>query len=149
MYTFSENRKCTEWPQTELDHITAKRRLYTLNTYPRGPNFGPFRSTTSRFRATRFSKNGSAPNDPKLNLNTWQSKVPCMHEILTPEAQILLRFALRPAVSKISHILSFPIDYHVKRPTKTKKICKKSKISNFTILLTTLLETFPRSIHEF
>ncbi len=52
-----------------------------------------------------------------------------MHEILTPEAQILFRFALRPAVSKISHILSFPIDYHVKRPKKEQK--NLSKIQNF------------------
>ena len=30
---------------------------------PRGPIFGPFRSTTSRFRDTRSSKIGNAPND--------------------------------------------------------------------------------------
>ena len=37
----------------------------------------------------------------------------------TPEVQILVRFALRTAVSKISHILSFPIDSYVKRPQKS------------------------------
>ena len=41
-----------------------------------------------------------------------------MHYIFTPEAQILVCFALRPAGSKISHILLFPIDYHVKRQKK-------------------------------
>ncbi len=43
----TENRKCTEWPQTELGHLTVKTTLYTLNIYSRGPNFGPLRSTTS------------------------------------------------------------------------------------------------------
>ena len=31
---------------------------------------------------------------------------------------------------------------------KNKQICQKSKISNFTILYTTLVETLPRSKHE-
>ncbi len=44
-HKIAENRKCTEWPQTELEHLTVKSSVYTLNTYPRGPNFAPFRST--------------------------------------------------------------------------------------------------------
>ncbi len=32
---------------TELEHLTVKITLYALNIYPRGPNFGSFRSTTS------------------------------------------------------------------------------------------------------
>ena len=47
-----ETRKCTERLQIELKHLTVKTTLYTLNTYPRGPNVGPFRSTTSSFRDT-------------------------------------------------------------------------------------------------
>ena len=35
--------------QIELEDLTVKSTLYTLNTYPRGPNFGPFRSIISRF----------------------------------------------------------------------------------------------------
>ncbi len=54
--------------QTELEHLTVKSTPYTLNTYPSGPNFGPFRSTTSCFRDTKSSKIGNAPSDPKLNL---------------------------------------------------------------------------------
>ncbi len=27
-------RKCTKWPQTDLKHLTVKRTLRTLNTYP-------------------------------------------------------------------------------------------------------------------
>ncbi len=42
---------------------------------------------------------------------------------------MLVRFALRPAVSKISHILSFTIDYHVKRTKKEQK--NLPKIQNF------------------
>ncbi len=104
MHKVAENRKCTEWPQTELKHLTVKITLHTLNTYPRGSNFGPFRSTVSRFRdttCTRWAKIGNAPNDPKLNLSTWQSKVLFIHLILTHEVQIFVRFALRLGVSKI------------------------------------------------
>ena len=44
---------------------------------------------------------GNAPNDPKLNLNTEQSKLLYIHWIFTPEAQILARFAPRQAISEI------------------------------------------------
>ena len=30
--------------------------LYTLNTYPRGPNYTPFRSTTRGFQDTKLLK---------------------------------------------------------------------------------------------
>ncbi len=76
----------------------------TLNAYPRGPNFGPFRSTISRFRdttCTRSAKIVNAPNDPKLNLNTQQSKVLSTYLILTPDVQIFFRSAVRSAVFKI------------------------------------------------
>ncbi len=65
--------QCTEWPQTDPEHLTVKSTLYTLNTYPWGPPFAPFRSTISRFRdttCTRSVKIGNALNDPKLNSNT-------------------------------------------------------------------------------
>ena len=73
-YKVPENQKCTQWPQNELEHLTVKSTLYTLNTYPWGPNCGPFHSTISHFRDTRCTssvKIGNVPNDPKLNLNTW------------------------------------------------------------------------------
>ncbi len=72
-YKVAENRKswkCTEWPQTELEYLTVKKLLYTWNTYPWGPNFGPFHSTTIDFQDTRLPKIGNAPNDPKLKFNT-------------------------------------------------------------------------------
>ena len=70
-YNVVKNRKCTAWLQTELEHLRIKSTLHTVNTYPRGPNCGPFRSITNRFWETRSSIIGNAPNDPKLNfLNT-------------------------------------------------------------------------------
>ena len=44
-----ENRKCTEWPQNDHKTLTVKSTLNTLSTHRQGPNFGPFRSTVSRF----------------------------------------------------------------------------------------------------
>ena len=60
-------------PKLNLKHLTVKSTLYTLNTYPRGPNFDPFRSMVSRFRdttCTRWAKIGNALNDPQMNLST-------------------------------------------------------------------------------
>ncbi len=61
IYTVGENRKCTEWPQTELEDLTVKSNLCTLNTYPWGPNFGPFHSTNSRFRDTTCTRSAKVP----------------------------------------------------------------------------------------
>ncbi len=69
-YNIVKNRKCIEWPQNDLNHLTVKSTLYTLNTHPRGPNFAPFRSRTSHFRSTSLSKIGYAPNDPRITLTT-------------------------------------------------------------------------------
>ena len=53
-YNLVKNRKCTEWPQTELEHLTVKITLhtgYTKNTPPcRCPNYGLFRSKMSGFQ---------------------------------------------------------------------------------------------------
>ncbi len=35
-YKVVGNRKCTEWQQNELEHLTVKRTLYALYTYPWG-----------------------------------------------------------------------------------------------------------------
>ncbi len=53
-------------PHNDIEHstvkrilhiqLTFKRTLHTLSTYPRGPNFSPFCSTTSSFRDTRLLK---------------------------------------------------------------------------------------------
>ena len=121
----------------------VKSTLHTLPTYSRGPCFGLFHSTTTRFRDTRLSKLGIhssewPPNNLEhLNLKStlevqilvsfivpsvvfeiqgcqkwekwemhwittnWPSspRVPCIHEILTPEDRIMVRFALQPTIS--------------------------------------------------
>ena len=66
LYKVGKNRKCNDWPQINLQHLTVKSTLYTLKTYPRGPNFHPFCSTTSRFWDTRLSKIRNAPSGAKL-----------------------------------------------------------------------------------
>ena len=48
----------------------------------------------------------------------------------TPEAHILVGFALRPAVFKISNILYFPIDCEVKRSPLTRKKEKNKNLPN-------------------
>ncbi len=98
-YKVVENWKCTQWPQKDLNHLTVKRNMYTLNTQPQGPNFNPFRSMTSRFRDKR-SKIGNAPNDNRRTLTTLLSNVTCIHWILIPKAQISIRFALRPSTAR-------------------------------------------------
>ena len=109
MYKDGENQKCTEWPQTELEHLAVKSTLCTLNTYPWGPNFGPFCSTISCFRDTNMYKigeNRKCTEWPQTELKHVRVKSTLYTlYIITPEAQILVRFALRPAVSKVSHIL--------------------------------------------
>ena len=45
-----QNRKGTLWGRTDSEHLMVKSILHTLSTYPRGPNFGPFFSTTSHFK---------------------------------------------------------------------------------------------------
>ena len=69
--------------------------LYTLNTHPWGPNITLFCSMISHFQETRLSKIRNGPKWPQNDLNHLSVKVPCIHWILTPEAQISLRFALR------------------------------------------------------
>ncbi len=130
-YRFFENRKFTEWPQNDLKHLSVKSTLCTLNTHPRGPNITPFRSTTSCFWHIRLSITGNAPNDPRITLITEVSKVPCVHWILTTEAKISLRFALRSLVFQIIEVFGFPIGYigEIKQCIKNQKL-KISKNPN-------------------
>ncbi len=62
--------------------------------------FGPFPFTTNYFRDTMLSKFRNAPNDLRLTLNTQQSKV-SLYNSDSFKAQILVNFAVRPAVFKI------------------------------------------------
>ncbi len=75
-----ENRKCTEWPQTDLEHLkklAVESILYTLNAYPRGSNFhgfGPI-TRTNLFRDIRLRKIGNELHDLTTTLNTYLSNV--------------------------------------------------------------------------
>ncbi len=78
-------------------------RLKVQSTYPRGPRFGH-----QPFRETRLSKIGNAPNDFKMTLSTWQAKLPHILNCLSPEAHILVRFALRATILKDNAHLIIP-----------------------------------------
>ncbi len=69
-YKVDENRKCTEWPQIDLNPLTVKGTLYVLNTHPRGLNLNPLRSTARHFRHTSLPKIRNTPNDPRITLTT-------------------------------------------------------------------------------
>ncbi len=131
-------------PSTEFKHLTVKSTLYALHTPGWGPNFGPFYSTTSRFQDTRLSEIWNATNDTKLNMNILTIKKYSIYPIHTYPRDPYFHFALRPAISKISHFLLFPIDLtdstmlnappQKKKKKRTKEICQKFKISNVTIV---------------
>ncbi len=72
---------------------------------PQIPNFSPFHSTTSRFRATgHFETN--ALNDPQMTLYTTRSNIPYIYVLCDiPESQISVRFTLQSAVSELQVIL--------------------------------------------
>ncbi len=89
-------------------------------------------------------ENQNAPNDLKMNFNS--QKYPVNTKQLPPRPKFWSGSLY--GILKILQILEFSIDYHVKRKKRTKK-CLKSKILNFTILLTTFGETLNRSMHEF
>ena len=98
-----KNRKCTNWPQTGIEHLTVKSAPYTLNTYPWGPNFGVFCSNTSRFWDTRSSKIEKCTEWAQTELENLTVKI-TLYTLHTPKAQILVRFGLRFAVSVIQHV---------------------------------------------
>ena len=93
---------------------------------------------TSRFWDTGFLKIGNARNDPRMTLSTEVSKVPCVHWIHIPEAQISLCFALRLLIFQIIEVFGFPIGYNgeIQKLVKNRKL-KISKIQNNTFVKTT------------
>ncbi len=48
--------ECTEWPQTDLKHLTFKNTLCRLNICSRRPNSTSFRLTMARFQNNRILK---------------------------------------------------------------------------------------------
>ncbi len=58
---------------------------YKYDNYPQTPNFTPFRSVVSCFLATGHIE-ASAPNDPKITLNSKMWKVPHIDITTIPES---------------------------------------------------------------
>ena len=119
-----------------------------LKTYPWGWNFGPFCSTTTVFRDMR-SPERKCTEWPQTELEHLKSQKYLVYTTYR-EAHILVRFALRRLErydqSGFQYIAQFIIPHWL--PCQTEKKCQKFKISNFTIL-SALVETLPRSMHEF
>ena len=117
-------------PPNQLEPLTLKSTLYTLNTYSWGPKFGPFRSTINRFRNTtaclRSPKSENALNDPNWTWTLNSKSTLFVHQILNPEAQIFIRFALWSAVSEIQGCQKS--EMHRMTPNWTWTLMRQSQI---------------------
>ena len=148
-YKVGENQKCTELPQAELEHLTIKSTLYILYILTTESqilvSFALRLAVSKMQTCTRSAKIGNAPNAPKLNLNTWQSKLLYIHHKLTPEAKFwsVALYSQRFPRYRTFYNLPLTTHYHVKRPNKEQKNSPKFKISNVTILLKTFWRPSP------
>ena len=133
--------------------------MYTLKSYPRGPNFGPFPSTISGFqdishilqfpidshvKHPRKKRTKEIAKNPKFKISQffiqlWLPLTRSMHDFLGANLFCVFR-------QDVFEVFS-PIWSHVNENEKKK--WQKSKIWNFTILWATLVETLPRSMHDF
>ena len=55
-----KNKKCTEWPQTDLEHLKDQSTLYTQNTYT-PPPFSRYKVVENREKVHRSRKNSEWP----------------------------------------------------------------------------------------
>ena len=81
-YRIRKNQKCTTWPQIDFEHLVVKSARYTVNTYARGPNCGPFPSMASQLGGTRCvenAKNRICTEWPQTDLEQLTIKVPYIH----------------------------------------------------------------------
>ncbi len=89
-----------------VNHVTVTSTMstrYTLNTYPRGQNFTPSRSTTRPFRDTSLSKIRNTPNDHRMTLTTYNCpKYPVYIE--SSPGPNFTPFRLRPSVFEITRL---------------------------------------------
>ena len=100
-YKLVENWKCTEWPQNNLKNLTVKTTTYALNTHPPRPKFHSVSLYNQSFSRYKLAKNRICTEWPQNDLKHLTLKGPCIQWILTPKAQISLRFALWPAIFQI------------------------------------------------
>ncbi len=109
MYRISENQKCTEWPQTELEHLTVKSSLYTLKTYLWAVEAQilvrfALRLAVSEIHVQGRRKSKMHRMTPNWNWILNSQNCSIYTKYLPPEAQILVRFALWLAISEIQHV---------------------------------------------
>ena len=157
------NQKCTE---TEIEHLIVKMRNapsdpnWTLNSQnysiltkylPQRPKFWCVLVYDQHgYQDTGSPEIGNAPNDPKMNLNSQYHLA--VYTLTTyPWGPNFGPFRTTTSGSQDIALLKIPHGFHVKHIKKEKKkqITKNPKFEIFIILYTTLLQTFPRSIHEF
>ncbi len=62
-YKIIEIRKCTQWSQNDLNHLTVESTLYILNNRAE-PQISLFRYTSSRFPDITLWKIGNAKYNP-------------------------------------------------------------------------------------
>ncbi len=122
--------------QNDFKHLTVKSTLYVLNSHPQGANFTPFCSTTSLFRDTRLSKIRKCTEWPENDLKHLTVNSTLYTLNTHPEAQISLRFALRPLVFQIIKVFGFPIGYNSEFQifVKNQKL-NTSKIQSSTFVM--------------
>ena len=69
-YKVVKNRNCTEQSHIELENLTIKSILYTctINTYTRGPTFGPFHYMKWQLSKYKVAKNLNCTKWPQTEL---------------------------------------------------------------------------------
>ncbi len=99
------------------------------------PQFQSISLYDQPFSRYRLVKNQNAPNDRGMTLITEVSKVPCVHWILNPEAQMSLCFTLRSLVFQIIEFFAFPIGYNgeIQKFVKNRNLIT-SKLHNSTFV---------------
>ena len=100
--------ECTDWPQNDLENSTVKSTLCALNTHPETQI-----SLRFSLRPAVFEIQGCQSQNctewPRNDLNHLTVKSTMYtHWILTPEAQIALRFAPWLLIFQIIEVFGFP-----------------------------------------
>ena len=90
-------------PRNDLNCLTVKSTLCTLDTQPRLSYCDPFHSTTSGVRNKRLLKIGNAPNDPGMTLTTFKCQKYPVHTEYQPRGPNFTPFrsTTRPSVFEI------------------------------------------------
>ena len=132
----------SNWPWTLQGQIT----LYMYNNYPRVSHFTPFHSTTNRFRVTCHIET-SAPNNPEWPWTLQGQRYTTYMLLVSPSQKFHSVLLYDQPFSRCRLFYNSPLTTMLNVPKKND--CQKSKIWNFTILYTTLVDTLPGSMHEF